>query len=199
MPTRRAGLAAAVIGTKIYAIGGRTASGGPCSGGELDTVERFDTDSETWTTLASLPTPRSDAAGIAVKGKVYVFGGCRRQEDDSITVLSRIDIYDPATDAWTTSPDVMPGRRAAFYQVGVSGRDGPASKIYLIGGWKGTGIGERTVIIYDVATGGFTWGRRMPTARAEMGVAWFDDRIYAVGGAQPGFGTPVRAVEVFRP
>ena len=200
MPTARAGLASAMIGAEIYAIGGRRQPGGPCSGGELRAVERYDLRSNTWTRLAPLPTNRSDLAAAAVNGRIYVFGGCRRDPaTGEITFLRDVDIYSPATNSWSRAPRDLPARRAAFYQVAALGTSGPVPKVYVIGGWNGTGGGESTVWIYNTTTNAYTTGTPMPTPRAEMGVATFRGKIYAVGGAQPAFGASVSANEVFSP
>lgn len=101
MPTPRAGLAAAVLGQAIYVIGGRDSGGGPCSqgpDGELATVERFDIPTQTWSTVASLPSARSDLAAMAHGGKIYVAGGCVREADGSITFLDEVDVHNPRTD-----------------------------------------------------------------------------------------------------
>src|SRR6266446_1657680 len=77
MPTARAGAAAAVIDDGIFVIGGRQSTNGPCSGGPyLQTVEKYDIDTNTWSPVAQLPTPRSDLAAVAHGGKIFIFGGC---------------------------------------------------------------------------------------------------------------------------
>jgi len=69
MPTPRAAAAAAVIGSGIFVAGGRDVGGGPCSGNALDVVERYDIGTDTWTTVAPLPTAVSDAAAVATGRK----------------------------------------------------------------------------------------------------------------------------------
>lgn len=196
MPTARAGLASAVVGRSIYAIGGRNATGGPCSqapGGEIATVERFDIPTQTWHTAAPLPTARSDLAAIAHGGKIYVFGGCVRAADFSITFLSDVDVYDPRTDTWSTAPRDMPTARAAMYGVGRKG-----NRVYVIGGWAGGGPLD-TNEFYKISAD--RWGSATPmmTARAEMGVVFRGGRIYTVGGGLPAFGVASDANEVFKP
>lgn len=196
MPTPRAGLAAAAVGRAIYVIGGRDSGGGPCSqapGGQLATVERFDIPTRTWTTVARLPSARSDLGAIAHGGKIYVFGGCRVKRDFSITFLDDVDVYNPRTNRWSTAPADLPTARAAMYGVGRKG-----GQIYVIGGWSGGGpLGTNE--FYRVAAD--AWGTAAPmlTARAEMGVASGGGRIYTVGGALPAFGASSNANEVFKP
>jgi hypothetical protein len=196
MSTPRAGLAAAVVGRAIYAIGGRDSGGGPCSqapGGELATVERFDIPTQRWSTVARLPRARSDLGAIAHGGKIYVFGGCRVRRDFSIAFLDDVDVYNPRTNRWSTAPADLPTARAAMYGVGQKG-----GRIYVIGGWAGGGpLGTNEV--YKVAADAWGMAAAMLTARAEMGVASGGGRIYTVGGALPAFGASSDANEVFKP
>jgi N-acetylneuraminic acid mutarotase len=196
MPTPRAGLAAAVVGRAIYVIGGRDSVGGPCSqapGGELATVERFDIPTRTWTTVARLPSARSDLGAIAHGGKIYVFGGCRVKRNFSITFLNDVDVYNPRSNRWSTAPADLPTARAAMYGMGRRG-----GRIYVIGGWSGGGPLD-TNEVYKVAANAWSKAASMLTARAEMGVASRGGRIYTVGGALPAFGASSNANEVFKP
>jgi hypothetical protein len=190
MPTARQGLAAAVVGNAIYAIGGREV-GGPNGPGKLDAVERYDIDTDTWTSVAPLPAPRSDMAAATVGNKVYVFGGF----DARGNVLNDVDMYDPVKDTWTTGFAPMPTARGAMYGVATKG-----GEVYVIGGWDGIGNGLATNEAYKVAQDTWTAGLPlMPTARAEAGACGHGGRIYIVGGATPGFGASVDANEVFKP
>jgi hypothetical protein len=195
MPTPRAGLAAAAVSGSIYAIGGRTGTGGPCSqapGGQLSTVERYDTVSGHWTTVAPLPRARSDLAAAAVNGKIYVFGGCRVR-GNTTHFLSAVFVYDPATDSWSDAPAHLPTARAAMYAVAALG-----GRIFIVGGWAGRGPLGRTEI-YSVRHDEYQRGPRMLTPRAEMGVVSRGGKVFAVGGALPAFGNSSDANEVFGP
>jgi len=193
MSTARAGLGVAVVGNAIFAIGGRSATGGPCTGGPLTSVERYDVDTNTWTSVASLPAARSDLAAATVGGKIYVFGGC----DASGTFLSDVDVYDPETNTWTTGLAPMPTARAGMYAVATKG-----GTVYVIGGHNPglSAIGLSTNESYKVSMNTWTPGLlAMPTPRAETGAVGAGGRIYIVGGSQPGFGFSVNANEVFKP
>lgn len=171
MPTGRGGLGVAVLGNAIYAIGGRT-SGSPCAGSPLATVERYDVATDTWSTVASLPSARSDLAAVAHGGKIYAFGGCT----DFVTVVDDVDVYDPTTDTWSTAPADLPTARAAFY--GAAARGG---SVYVIGGWNGAAQ-VATNEAYKVASDTWSTELSMPSPRAEMGVVSHGGRIYTVGG-----------------
>lgn len=190
MSQGRAGLALAVVGNAIFAIGGRTSPGGPCTGGPLASVERYDIDTNTWTTVAPMPFALSDRAAATVGGKIFVFGGC----SGFFTFVSDVDVYDPVTDTWSTAPKDMPSPRAAFYGVATKG-----DAVFVIGGWNGVIPGLKTNEAYHVAKDSWTTETPMPVGRAEAGAAGHGGRIYVVGGAKPGFGNSVPNNEVFKP
>ena len=70
MPQSLYWYAAAAMGGKIYATGGRNEEGDM-----LDSVFVYDPQADAWTPLASMSTSRSGHASAAVGGKLYVFGG----------------------------------------------------------------------------------------------------------------------------
>src|ERR1700686_5240406 len=83
LPTKRGSAVAAVVGDKIYVIGGAANLPGseamalmPTVPQEvLGTVEEYDPASNTWRARSPMPTPRNHAAAGAVNGKIYVIGG----------------------------------------------------------------------------------------------------------------------------
>jgi len=195
MPTGRAGLAVAVVGNSIYAIGGRSNTGGPNSWGKLSVVERYDIDKDTWTTVAPLSTPRSDLAAATVGGKIYVFGGFNALG----IVVNTVEVYNPVTDTWTSGLAPMPTARGGLYAVATSG-----GIVYVIGGWDGiypfNPIVGSVVEAYKVSKDTWITGlTSMPTPRAETGAADHGGRIYILGGAKPGFGASVDANEAYKP
>jgi hypothetical protein len=66
MPTARSENTAAVLDQTIYVSGG--------FGGE-QTLEAYDTTTDTWKALADLPEPRHHLMSASYDGKVYIFGG----------------------------------------------------------------------------------------------------------------------------
>jgi N-acetylneuraminic acid mutarotase len=126
MPTARWHLAAGVVNSKIYAIGGNTPSG--CC---LNTVEEYNPSTNTWTncggTCTSMPTARTSFVGV-VNNKIYAIGG-----GDASGYPTAVEEYDPATNQWTTKTP-MPTARAGL-GVGVVN-----NKIYAIGGSNDSGF-----------------------------------------------------------
>src|SRR5216684_857917 len=186
--TARAGAAAAVIDDGIFVIGGRQSTGGPCSGGPyLTTVEKYDVDTNTWSTVAQLPTPRSDLAAVAHGGKIYVFGGC-----SSTGVTGEVDMYDPQTNTWTPLQSMTIGRASL-----VAGHSG--DKVYAIGGTT-DGVSASTLNeVYDIPSNTWSTNTAMTAARQEAGVNSHGGRIYVVGGSTTSFGNSTAANEAFKP
>ncbi len=104
-----------------------------------------------WSTLASLPVPRTDHAVVVLGGIVYVLGGF------SGSTLARVDAFDPATNVWTRKAD-MPTARRSFAAGAING------KIYVSAGMSYTDPNGITYITtteeYDPATD--TWTTRAP-------------------------------------
>ena len=190
MSQPRSGFPLVVVGNALYAIGGRLGTGGPCSGGALRSVERYDIDRDEWTQVAPQPFPLSDRAAAVVGGKIYVFGGC----SSPFTIVNNVDVYDPVTDSWSATPADMPTARAAMYSV-----DRKGDTIYVIGGWDGFSTGNQNNEAYHVASDSWTIETPMPVGRGEAGAAGHGGLIFVVGGAKPGFGTSVPNNEAFKP
>jgi N-acetylneuraminic acid mutarotase len=56
--------------------------------------QRYDPATDTWTTKSPMPTPRGQAAGAVVNGKIYVIGGYERSYTDVSN--NKVEVYDPA-------------------------------------------------------------------------------------------------------
>eukprot|EP00964_Phaeocystis_antarctica_P010694 scaffold5888_cov62-Phaeocystis_antarctica.AAC.7 len=100
MPQSLYWYAAAAMGGKIYATGGRNEEGDM-----LDSVFVYDPQADAWTPLASMSTSRSGHASAAVGGKLYVFGGYGAEGN-----LSTAEVYDPALDSWAQVPNLTCAR-----------------------------------------------------------------------------------------
>ena len=111
---------------KIYAMGGVI---GDREG--TTAVAVYDPAADTWTSTADLPASRFGHCTHVLGGQVYFIGG-------SISIIPDtkdaefVDIYDPATGAWTNSPN-LPTIRGDFASGIVNG------KVYIIGGHRGPG------------------------------------------------------------
>jgi len=190
MPTARAGAGAAVVGNALYVIGGRTGSS-PGGGLALAVVELYDIDADTWTTVASLPTARSDMAVVTSGGKIYVFGGWNH----TAGTIANVNVYNPVTDMWK-SLTPMPQARA----VHMAGKVGNLA--YVFGGEDPTtGAVSGLNQVYNITKDSWTTDTSMPSGKAvgETGVYSHGGRVYVVGGAQPAHGSSTNFTQVFKP
>ncbi len=165
MPTKRALFGTAVYGGKIFCIGGyngATVVTGPESWDwkteyyDVVANEVYDPASNSWQTMAALPTPRYSTATNIVDGKIYVIGG--HTMTDLYITLSITEVYDPATDSWVTkTPAPLPVSSYASAVID--------NKIYVLGtnpdaNW------ERNIMVYDPATDMWTIKNKAPIGYA---------------------------------
>jgi hypothetical protein len=121
----RAGMASATIGDTTWVIAG----GYQNAEEPVDFVEVFENGN--WRQAAPMPTARSYAAAVAVDGKVWVIGGEERKG-----VASRaVEVYDPATDAWTIHAPLKTAR--SLPAAGVVKDASGATRIVVAGGVYG--------------------------------------------------------------
>ncbi len=128
MPTARNHLAAAAIGGRFYAVGGRD---GNALFGRL---EAFDLATGRWLTgLAPMPTPRGGLMAAALGGRLFTFGG-EGNPAIPLGVFPQTEAYDPGADRWARLAP-MPNPRHGTTAVPV------ADAIYLPGGASREGFG----------------------------------------------------------
>jgi N-acetylneuraminic acid mutarotase len=145
-----------------------------------------------WVTLAPLPQPAADLAGVAVNGKLYLFGGL-----DGIRPTGLAFEYDAATDTWTKKKAMpVPVHRFAVAAYG--------DKIYVFGGFKYPDNGANAwqpvdnVWRYDPAGDDWTALTPMPSKRGATAAAVVDGRIFVIGGATTQPDTKDTAIQPLR-
>jgi Kelch motif/Galactose oxidase, central domain len=129
MPSGREHLASVVIGTTLYAIGGRH-TGDPRdferTTRNFGALEAYDTLTRAWTQLPRMEPARGGLAAAGLGGKLYAFGG------EFPGVYPDVDEFDPAAGAWQGMRQ-MPTPRHGVAAVSIGGA------IYVLGG--GTSFG----------------------------------------------------------
>ncbi len=132
---------------KVYAIGGYTET--LTTDASLGTVEEYDPATNTWTSRASMPTPRFNlGVAAASNGKIYAIGGVVVYYGSYHTV-GVVEEYDPATNTWTSRAS-LPTPQSGLAAVAASN-----GKIYA--------ISEGATEEYDPATDTWTSRASMPT------------------------------------
>ena len=175
MPVETWGGHTGVIQDRLYVLSG-------CDGqedcGNFSNVffGRYNPNTDRWTPL---PLPPSGSAQLfsgsaVIGGKFYVVG--RRPLTDAI------EVYDPATNRWTSLPGKGSDRKSVASAA-------IAGKLYMIAGFNRDGDRLATTSVYNPATN--TWRNLAPAPRSGAGLAAGrvvvngQPRIALVGGARP--------------
>lgn len=170
MATPRGYLGAALVGHKVYTIGGRS----PESQGALDTVEAFDIQSCESVTLPDLHLPhgRSGAAIVRVAaGAAYVCGGADEHNGQAATCY---ECTLPGG-SWHSKAD-MP--QAVVCAAGATDADG---RVYVIGGLDGVTY-LKSVWRFDPAAGTWSQVQALNAVRYNAAAATAGGKIYVFGG-----------------
>jgi len=93
MPAALSSFAAAEVGGKIYTAGGVVDRDSETT----DLCYCYDPDSDTWTSIPSLPVPLGGCKGVGYDGKFFVFGGLVAGLADARGVVF---CYDPGVEKW---------------------------------------------------------------------------------------------------
>jgi Kelch motif protein len=158
----------------------------------LQSFERFDPATDSYTSLAPLPFALNHVGIATYKGDVYVVGGHgnRLFGGDPRGEFLR---YSVKNNRWQRLPP-LPTPRGAL-AVGVMGH-----RLYVAGGMTAglPGHATKRLEIYDFDTRRWSRGPDMPTAREHVGWAVFHGKFYVVGGRDDRTDA-LRTVERFDP
>ncbi len=188
MPTKRGSPVAAVVGGKIYVIGGGTISPGAKEPSihparphlAVGTVEEYDPATNTWRARTPMPTPRNHSGIGVVGGKIYVIGGRTAAAFISVgTNTDMVEEYDPATDTWGPVKARMPTARSAVAYATYKDR------IYIAGGeFQDERLMAAFWVVeaYHPATNSWSTLPRMPVPRHGLAGAVIGNRLHLVTG-----------------
>lgn len=90
MSTPRGGVAAGVVGKKVYILGGE--GNADAESGVFDQVEAYDTERDRWASAGTMSIARHGTYAVGVGRKVYVPGGGVRQ---SGAPVADFDVFEP--------------------------------------------------------------------------------------------------------
>jgi N-acetylneuraminic acid mutarotase len=188
MSLARARLGVGAVDGMLYAVGGSDAL---CT--TYSALEAYHPASDTWAPKSPMPTARASFGTAVDNGLFYVIGG---QAGCGTPIFNTVEAYDPVTDAWNTlapipTERIVPG-------TGVIG-----GILYVVGGQNyTTGVDANgnlnTLEAYDPGTDTWTTKAPMPTARAYVGTAVYDNKLYVLGGMNSTQGI-LNTVEVYDP
>lgn len=179
LPVARSTHDAAIVGRKVYAVGGWSMRGAEQAATFLDDAAVFDLDrpDRGWQEFDQ-PFSRRALAAAEAGGKLYVLGGLT----DGGKVTRQLDIYDPATATWSTGPEIPGG----------ADRDGFATSAFAVAGRLYMSGLPGTIARLDAAKGTWeavgAWSLPRNTHRLLAGPG---QTLLAVGGNFKGAQTPV--------
>jgi hypothetical protein len=191
MLTHRSEHGAAVLGGKIYVVGGFSGPDRNYTGVSRE-VEVYDPGADAWSKVAPIPDALHHAAVSASDSLLYVTGGYMTSDDpragSAWVEVKTTWVYDPRSDKWSRAAD-MPQPRAAHASAFVNG------KLYVIGGLAAsvsTGLH-----VYDPATGAWNTSLPpMPQVREHLSAVGLDGKLYVIGGRN---GRNLTLLEAFDP
>ena len=100
-----------VLGDHLYVIGGTNRHNEV-----LRSVERFSFKSGRWEVMPSMLEPRASPSVAVVDNRIYVFGGDQISEVNfyrARATISSTEVFDPLTNAWSTSLPLPASRSEA--------------------------------------------------------------------------------------
>ena len=128
-----------------------------------------------WSEGATMPQARTNHSTTVVDGKIYVMGG-NNQTDAGSTMLSSVDMYDPATDSWTSRAS-MPAVRAGHTSTVVDG------KIYVVGGESVMYTTKHnTLWEYDPVTNSWATKANAPQTMSDHSAVAYDGYVWVFPG-----------------
>lgn len=166
MPRSELGLA--MLDGCIYAVGGWEGTA------RLDTVERYNMETNTWSFTAPMKMAVTSPAVVAHDGLLYVTGGAVLEDGDGIDL---VQCYDPCTNTWEELAPMLIARSGSAACV-------LSRKIYVIGGWHASTENTNKVECYNPATNEWELKPPMHERRYRPGVAVVDGKIYVCGGEE---------------
>ena len=134
------------------------------------------TSEQVWTPGTPMPTPRSELAAAALRGRVYVASGIAQ-----LGTTTAFEAYDPALGSWEELPSLP---EAVHHPAAAAMVD----RLYVAGGYTDLGFSamSRHAFAYDPEARTWTAVADLPAPRAAHAMAVLAGKLYVVGGVGPG-------------
>ncbi len=168
MPGGLSSLAIGGVNGIMYAVGGFNSVFPGDDHSNL--LYAYNPSTNTWATLASMPTERAELGVGVVNGILYAVGGY-----NGYTALSTVEAYDPSTNTWSTKAS-MPIAQAQFAVGVINGI------LYAVGGQNGSFVNSAAVQAYNPTTNTWSSEASLPTATADLAAGVINGILYAGGG-----------------
>lgn len=163
MPVGVASFEVVAIGPRIYAFGGFDADSEA-----MDFAAVLDTRTGQWRDLPPLPHARYAHTATLYGGQVYVIGG-----RDVSGEIAAVDVFDPASETWTTLDEPMPKTRARDSHKTVAVPHG----LVVAGGQRDFEDSDQ-VDLFDPRTGRWTTLPDLPEPMSRAGLAFAQHKLW---------------------
>jgi WD40 repeat protein len=165
--------------------------GGCCDPRAVTSAELYDPATGVWTATGQMIEPRNRYSAVPLAdGTVLIAGG--QAQVMPFGAVATAELFDPATETWTTTGTMVEGR------ISPTAVPLPDGRVLLIGGGDTQGIPMASAEIYDPETGSWTPAGTMTEARDFPAAARLDDGRVLVAGGFGGAATQGSA-ELFDP
>lgn len=172
-PVGTAEAASAVVGGKLYQIGGYTSKWRPTSRTDV-----YDPATNTWTRLADAPRRLTHAGVAANQENIYLAGGyVGKPEGGQLFATRAVWRYHIPTNTWYAMPPLPQAR-------GSGGFSNLRGELHFFGGADLNRIDRNNhwVLNLNNLAAGWSESTPLPNARSHLGDAIISGKIYAIGG-----------------
>jgi N-acetylneuraminic acid mutarotase len=175
LPTPRAGVAMALLGSELHVAGGLAQDGNTDSAEHV--VLNF-AGSNAWASAAPLPVPRNHGGGAASGGMFFAIAG-RHGWDEVGGDEPLLDAFDPAQGRWQTRAP-MPLGRSEIGAATVVLADG---RLLVVGGSVPGLLPSDDVLVYDPQRDAWSKLPLLPQSLKGVVAARIDDKIIVTTGS----------------
>lgn len=167
-------------------------AGGTSRGTILKSVERYNSETDSWELLPDMNTERKCCSGFVMDGKFHVIGGLQQKD----IILHSGEVFDPVTKTWTQIEGMWPQSFVPSTQVA------PPLVAVLNNELYGINIIENMLMHYNKELKQWHLLEKVPH-RAENTNGWglgfkaVGDELYVIGGRGPGQFLP--EIHAYRP
>ena len=183
LPEPRAGGGLALVGRGLHYIGGLMSDRDTDSADhwvlDLDAVQEG---SGVWKPAAPMPAARNQFGTVTLGGKIYAMGG-QFNHDSGQTDQSRTDVYDPATDSWSSGPELPAPHSHAEGGTFVSG-----GRVFMMGGMTGGPDNRKVEASIRALSADGEWSElgELPTPLSSPAAAIIGNLLVVAGGSPDG-------------
>ncbi|MCM3701084.1 kelch-like protein [Paenibacillus macerans] len=164
MPTTRAASTAAVVGDKIYVIGGYHNVNNKLV--RTNVVEIYDPLTDTWTKGVNVPVANSWSTSVSIDNLIYVFGGT----DDDSKYEKSVYVYNTINNTWSKKKETPFTFPASVDQIN--------GKIYATGTTNGT---DTFIYEYDPVNDSWNIVTQVSPRKGAALIA-YNNKLYLLGG-----------------